>query len=351
MRHKLSFLSLVIVCATILFFSPFGTVDSQAKTIELTYSSLFPAQYGLGKAATAWAEEINKRTKGRVKITMYHSGTLTNAPNCYEGVVNGISSIGQSVLAYTRGRFPLMEVIDLPGYPLNAVVTTRVADDLYRRFMPKEFADTHVLYLHAHIPGTISTVKKPVRTLEDLKGLKIRSTGLAAKILEALGGTPVAMPVGEQYDAMRKGVVDGTWASPNMLKGWKVAQVANYSTMVFDVGYVSAFFIAMNLDKWNSLPKDIQKIFTEVSEEWVEYTGNVWNQIEIEGYQFAEKGGHTFIYLSRDEQARWGKAVKPLMNNYVNAMGAKGLPGQEALNYRQQLIEKYGKMYPPLDFK
>ncbi len=351
MRHKLLLLSLVIVCSGFLFLSPFGTVYSQTKPIELSYSSLFPAQYGLGKAATAWAEEIQKRTKGRVKVTMYHSGTLTNAANNYEGVVNGISAIGQSVLAYTRGRFPLMEVIDLPGYPLNAMVTTRVADDLYRKFMPKEFADTHVLYMHAHIPGTISTVKKPVRTLEDLKGLKIRSTGLASKITEGLGGTPVAMPIGEQYDAMRKGVVDGTWASPNALKGWKVAEVTNYSTMLFDVGYVSAFFVTMNLDKWNSLPKDIQKIFTEVSQEWVEYTGNVWNQIEIEGYQHAKKGGHTFIYLSREEKARWENAVKPLKNNYVKAMEAKGLPGNEALNYRQQVIEKYGKMYPPLKFE
>lgn len=351
MRQKRLFLSLVIVCAGILSFVPIGTVHSKAKPIELSYSSLFPAQYGLGKAATAWGEEIEKRTNGRVKITMYHAGTLTNAANCYEGVVNGISAIGQSVLAYTRGRFPLMEVIDLPGYPLNAMVTTRVADDLYRKFMPKEFADTHVLYMHAHIPGTISTVKKPVRTLEDIKGLKIRSTGLASKIIDALGGTPVAMPIGEQYDAMRKGVVDGTWASPNALQGWKVAEVANYSTMLFEVGYVSAFFISMNLDIWNSLPTDIQNIFTEVSREWVEYTGNVWNKIEVQGYQFAKKGGHTFIYLSPEEKLQWENAVKPLMGKYVEAMEAKGLPGKEALNYRQELIEKYGNQYPPLKFE
>jgi TRAP-type C4-dicarboxylate transport system substrate-binding protein len=208
MKKKLLFLSLVISVSGLLLLGSDETVYSQAKPIELSYSSFFPAQYGLGKAATAWAEEIEKRTKGRVKITMYHAGTLTDAVNCYEGVVKGISDIGQSVLAYTRGRFPLMEAIDLPGYPLTALVTTRVTEDFYRKFMPKELADTHVLYIHAHIPGTITTVKKSVKTLEDLKGLKIRATGLATKIIEALGGTPVAMPIGEQYDAMRKGVVE-----------------------------------------------------------------------------------------------------------------------------------------------
>jgi len=349
-RKGLLGLSLSFLAVT--FFS--GTFDmahGQAKPIELSYSSFFPAQYGLGKAATAWAEEIGKRTNGRVKITLYHAGTLTDAASCYEGVVKGISDIGQSVLAYTRGRFPLMEIIDLPGYPPNALVTTYAADDFYRKFRPKELADTHVLYFHAHIPGTITTVKKPVRTLEDLKGLKIRATGLATKIIEAFGATPVAMPIGEQYDAMRKGVVDGTVASPNTLLGWKVAEVAKYSTMLSDVGYVSAMFITMNLEKWNGLPPDIQKVFTDVSKDWVEYTGKVWNDIEIEGYRFGKKAGHIFIYLTPEERARWERAVKPLQDNYVKTMEAKGLPGKEALDYRQQIIEKYGKVYPPLKFE
>lgn len=324
---------------------------SKDKPIELSYSSFFPATYGLGKAATAWGEEIEKRTSGRVKITIHHSGTLTDAVNCYEGVVTGISDIGQSCLAYTRGRFPLMEVLDLPGYPLNALVTTNVNDDFYRKFKPKELADTHVLYMHAHIPGTITTVKKPVRTLEDLKGLKIRSTGLATKIVEALGATPVAMPKGDQYDAMQKGVVDGTVSSPNELLGWKVAEVAKYSTILLDVGYVTAMFVTMNPNKWNSLPPDIQKIFTEVSKEWVGYTGKEWNRIEIEGFQHGKKVGHTFIYLSPGEQARWVKAVKPLKDNYIKALEAKGLPGKEAVEYRQQIIEKYGKIYPRLKYE
>ncbi len=352
MRERVQLASLLgFLLAAVSLVLPLDTARAQGKPIELSYSSFFPAQYGLGKAATAWAEEIEKRTNGKVKITMYHAGTLTDAANCYEGVVKGISDIGQSVLAYTRGRFPLMEVIDLPGYPANALVTTHVADDFYRKFRPTELADTHILYFHAHIPGTITTVKKPVRTLEDLKGLKIRATGLATKIIEALGATPVAMPIGEQYDAMRKGVVDGTVASPNTLLGWKVAEVAKYSTMLSDVGYVSAMFVAMNVDKWNALPADIQRVFTEVSKEWVDYTGKVWNDIEIEGYQFGKKADHTFIYLAPQEKGRWVKAVKPLEENYVKTMEAKGLPGKEALDNRRQNIEKYAKTYPPLKFE
>jgi TRAP-type transport system periplasmic protein len=351
MKSRLLSVVLVVAFATATSFVAAPFVYGQAKPIELSYSSFFPATYGLGQAATAWAKEVEKRTNGKVKITIHHSGTLTDANNCYEGVVNGISDIGQSVLSYTRGRFPLMEVLDLPGYPVSAQVTTKVCDEFYKKFKPKEFADTHVLYMHAHIPGTIATVKKPVRTLEDLKGLKIRTTGLATKIIEALGGTPVAMPKGDQYDAMSKGVVDGTVSSPNELVGYKVAEVAKYSTLLGDVGYVSCMFVTMNNEKWKSLPADIQKVFTEVSNEWVEYTGKEWNRIEIEGFQFGKKVGHTFIYLSPQEQARWRNAVKPLQDAYVKAMAAKGLPGKEAVDYRQQLIEKYSKVYAPLKYE
>ena len=351
MRIGISRHVFVSVFGAVMLLSGVFTASAADKPIELSYSSFFPASYGMGQAATAWAKEIEKRSNGRVKITMYHGGTLTDAAGCYEGVVTGISDIGQSVLAYTRGRFPLMEVLDLPGYPPNALVTTRVADDFYRKFQPKELADTHILYMHAHIPGTITMVKKPVRTLEDMKGMKIRATGLATKIVEALGATPVAMAIGEQYDAMRKGVVDGTVAAPNMLLGWKLAEVSQYSTFVRDVGYVSAMFVAMNLNKWNALPPDIQKIFTDVSNEWVDYSGKQWNAIEIEGFQYAKKAGHTFINLPEQEQARWRAAVRPLEDGYIKSMAAKGLPGKEAIEYRRQLIQKYDRMYPRLNYE
>ena len=339
---------LVLIVIALPFMSACAKPAPPIKPIELSYSHFYPAAYGQALLIEDWAEEIERRTEGRVKITVYPGGTLTPAPECYEGVVKGTSDIGHTCLAYTRGRFPLMEVIDLPGYPFNAMVTVRVADDFYREFKPAELADTHVLYLYAHIPGVIFTANKPVRTLEDIKGMRIRSTGLSAKIIEALGAVPVAMPKGEQYDALLKGVVDGTTGAPNELKGWKVAEVAKYCTIVSDAGYVTAFWVGMNLDKWNTLPKDIQKIFTEVSEEWVLRTGERWNEMEIEGYELGKELGHVFIYPSPEECARWVDAVKPLADKYVADMEAKGLPGREALDYKQELIEKYGKMYPPL---
>lgn len=323
--------------------------QSKGKVIELSYSSHFPANYGAELAAMKWAEEIEKKTNGRVKITFFHSGTLTSPANIYEGVVKGVSDIGQSVFSYTRGRFPLMEVVDLPGYPMNAIIPSLVAQDMFNKFQPKELSDVHVLYLHAHMPGVVFMARKEVRRLEDMKGMRIRAAGLAARMMELFGATPVAMPKGDQYDALQKGVVDGSVGAPNELKGWKVAEVAKSSTWVQKAGYLNAMFIVMNKRTWASLPPDIQKVFTEVSRTWPEYTGKAWNQIEVEGVKYGKGFKHTFIHVTPEEQAKWEKALRPMFDEWVKS--AKGLPAKEALEYRQQLIEKYSKMYPPVKYE
>ena len=325
--------------------------QSKGKVIELSYSSHFPANYGAEVAAMKWAEEVEKASGGKVKIVFYHSGTLTSPANIYEGVVKGISDIGQSVFSYTRGRFPLMEVVDLPGYPMNAVVPSLVAQEIYKKFQPKELNDVHVLYLHAHMPGIYFMAKKDVKRLEDMKGLRIRAAGLAARMIELLGGTPVAMPKGDQYDAMQKGVVDGTVGAPNEFKGWKLAEVSRTSTWVPKAAYLNAMFVVMNKKKWNSLPPDVQKVLTDVSSTWTEYTGKAWNQIDIDGVKYGRTFKHTFNYVSAQEEARWGNALRPMYDEWIKSANAAGLPGKEAVEYRQQLVEKYGKMYPAVKFE
>src|SRR4030042_868962 len=149
--------------------------------VKLNYSVFFPAPHKNAVLATEWAKEIGTRTNGKVQITVFPGGRLTPADKCYDGVVKGISDIGFSVLAYTRGKFPLTEVSDLPMGIKTGVVASKVINDYQKKFKPKEFDEVKVMYLHGHGPGILHT-KKEVKTLQDLKGLKIRCTGLAAKI-------------------------------------------------------------------------------------------------------------------------------------------------------------------------
>jgi TRAP-type C4-dicarboxylate transport system substrate-binding protein len=314
-----------------------ATPPPRAGVIELSYSVFFPPTHVQCKAADSWAKEIESRTGGRVKITVYPGGSLTKAPQCYEGVVSGISDIGMSCFAYTRGRFPLLEGLDLPlGYP-TGLAATRIATAMVRKYQPKEVADTHVLYVHAHGPGLLAS-KKPVRNLDDMKGLKVRATGLSAEIVKCLGAVPVAMSQPETYEALQKGVVDATLCPIETLKGWKQGEVISDITDSTIIGYTTAMFVTMNLDKWNSLPNDLQEIVTKVSDEWVDKHGQAWDEADAEGRVFVQALGRETVTLPPDEQQRWKEAVQSILLDYVKRMDEQQLPGKAFLSDLQTAL-------------
>jgi len=237
-----------------------------------------------------------------------------------------------------------MEALDLPmGYP-NGRVATRVANEFFKKFMPKELEGVKLLYIHAHGPGLLHT-KQPITTLEQLKGMKIRSTGLSAKVAEALGAVPVAMPQGQTYEALQKGVVEGTFAPIETLKGWKQADVIKSTTDCSGIGYTTAMFVVMNLKKWNSLPADVRKVMEEVSAQWIDIHGKVWDQLDREGRDYTLGLGNKIVPLSAEENARWKKAVRPILDDYIKDVSAKGLPADKAVKEVETLILQYGKLY------
>jgi TRAP-type C4-dicarboxylate transport system substrate-binding protein len=292
--------------------------------------------------ATEWAREIEKRTDGKVQITMHYGGTLTPADKCYDGVIRGISDIGMSVCGYTRGRFPLTEVIELPLGHKSGSVVTKVINEYFNKFKPKEFDDVKMMYMHAHGPGMLHT-KKAVEKLEDVKGMKVRAFGAVTKLASALGGVPVSMTMGETYEALSRGVVEGSIAPYEALQGWKWGEVVKFTVEAPAMYYSSAFFIAMNKAKWNALPPDIQKIIEQINGEWIEKHGKGWDEIDKAGKDFTIKLGNKIIILSVDENRKWERALKPLYDDYVKSMKDKGLPGDEVLKFFLEQIYKYQK--------
>jgi TRAP-type C4-dicarboxylate transport system substrate-binding protein len=308
-----------------------------ADTVKLTYSIFFPPTHAQCISAKEWAAEIEKRSGGRVKISVFPAGSLTKADQCYDGVMKGVSDIGMSCFAYTRGRFPLMEGLDLPlGYP-NGTTATRVANDMIAKYQPAELNDVKVLYVHAHGPGILAS-KKPVKSLADFKGLKVRATGLSAKIVESLGGTPVAMSQPETYEALSKGVVEATLCPMETLKGWKQGEAIQYVVDASGVGYTTSMFVVMNKGKWAKLPEDVQKIFTEVSQEWIARSGTVWDDADKAGQVFVTGLKKESIHLPDAEQQKWKDAVKPILDAYVKSAQDKNLPGDKMLADLQTAI-------------
>ncbi len=316
--------------------------EGPAQNFELSYSIFFPPTHVQCIAATNWAQDIEKRTGGRIKIKVYPAGSLTKADQCFEGVVNGISDIGMSCFAYTPGRFPLLEGLDLPvGYP-NGAVATRIANDMVRKYKPQELGGVEVLYVHAHGPGILAS-KKPVKSLEDLKGLKVRATGLSKSIADKLGATPVAMPQPETYEALSKGVVEATLCPIETLKGWKQGEAIQYVVDSTAIGYTTAMFVVMNKDKWAKLPADLRKIVAEVSQEYVAKHGAAWDEADKAGREFVTQLKREFIALPEAEQQKWKAAVKPVLDAYVKQAKDKNLPGDALLADIQAAIAQAGK--------
>jgi len=338
MKKYPAILGLLVCTAAVCGFSS----PAKADVINLSYSIFFPATHEQCIAGENWAREIEKRSGGRVKINVYSGGTLAKANETYNAVSGGIADIGMSCFAYTQGRFPVMEAVDLPlGYP-DGKIATLVANEFYNTMQPAQLNDVKVLYLHAHGPGLLHT-KKPVKTLADMKGLKVRSTGFSGKVVSALGGTPVAMPQPDTYEALQKGVVDGTFAPMETLKGWKQGEVIKYTTNTRDIGYTTGMYVVMNKQKWEKLPSDIQQIFTDVSREWIGVHGDTWDKVDRDGLAFTRQRGNEIIELDTQQNALWAAAVKPVLDEYIAGMQKKNLPGEQAVTELQNLIRQHKK--------
>jgi TRAP-type transport system periplasmic protein len=330
---------LLFVGLVVFLLLPAGSLPAQTKPLELTYSHFMPATHGHAVLSQEWGKEIEKRTNGAVKVTLFPGATLTPAHQAYDGVVKGISDLAFVVLSYTAGRFPLTEVIDMPLGYRSGLQATRLINGYFQKFHPKEFDDTQVMYLHAHGPGILHS-KKPVAKLEDLKGMKIRCTGTSAKVVTHLGGTPVAIPMPEAYDSLQKGVTEGIMAPIEALKGWKFAEVIKSTTLNYGSAYSIAFAVIMNKQKWAALPKEVQATIQKVNEEWIEKTGKAWDEFDKAGTEATKAKGNQIISLSKAEDERWAKLVQPILNEYMQSMKAKGLPGDEALKFCQDWLRK-----------
>ena len=137
----------------------------------------------------------------------------------------------------------------------------------------------------------------------------------------------------ETYDALRTGVAEGATAPIQALKGFRWGEVVKYTILNYGSSYSTGFFVAMNKNKWNALPADIQKIFEQVSAEWIEKTGALWDSTDKDGIKFITDRGNKMLPLSKEEDAKWAAKVRPLLDGYVKDMKAKGLPGEEALKF------------------
>jgi TRAP-type transport system periplasmic protein len=315
----------------------------KAQAITLDFSSILPAHDKLSLMLDDWCRDLEKRTNGQLKINFYPGGILTPAPQTFDSVMTGIADIGFAPMGVTPGRFPLAEVMEQPLGVSSAHRMTQLSNDFVRAFRPKELEKVKVLFFLSASPGLLHT-KRPVRSLEDLKGMKVRCLGgTAARVLKALGTVPIVIPTGDTYDALRKGIVDGVVAAWDSLETLKWGEILPYTTVSYYGATGAPGMVVMNLDKWNSLPPGIQETINKMSDEYAEKLSRLWDEKDQSTIKKWTAHNHTSIFLTRQEEKRWEQAVRPLYDAFVREKSAKGLPAAEALKFCQTWVSNNPK--------
>jgi TRAP-type C4-dicarboxylate transport system substrate-binding protein len=329
----------VVCLGFILTFVPFTAGYAQEKVIELKFANFFPPPSSQSKIAEEFIAELEQRTGGKVKVRYFAGGSLLKAPTMMDGIEKGIADIGVSHIDYTPGRMPIMEAAELPlGYP-GGWVANQIMTDFYLKFKPKEMDAVHAMWWHANAPSVLLTTK-PVRKLEDLKGLTIRAPGVIGDVIKALGGTPAPTPAGETYDAISKGVIQGAFMATEAAKNWRLAEVTKYMTNTWIVGPSYPFYTIINKNSYKKFSPEVRSIFDELCGEYRDRYALMWNAIDFDGVDALKKRGGEYINLSKEETERWEKAVQPVIEDYVKRMTSKGFAEPEVRGWIKYLKER-----------
>jgi TRAP-type C4-dicarboxylate transport system substrate-binding protein len=309
-----------------------------ADRIEMRLSSTVPPMHVINSAALApWCEALLKKTDGRLKITLFPAQALGKVAQQYDLVLEGAADLALITPGYMPGRFPLTSMINLP---FLAPQVDKINNAFWRLFketpgLKKEYDPVKVISAITTDPMQIYTTKKPIRNLQDLKGLQLRvPTDTVGRMISHFGAVPVMIPIQETYMALQKGTVDGTIASLEGAKPFKLNEVAKYITLM-GLSLVDAV-VGMNNESWDRLPADIQALIRpdgELGGDWIsQHNADGYNVASQVGYDLLKQSGVEIITLSPEEMIRFRERVQPITDTWVAEMEAKGLPGKRILN-------------------
>ena len=319
-------------------------VAAQEVTLKVAY--FLPASsFANTLFITPWCERIAKESNNKMKCQMYPSMQLGGTPpQLFDQVRDGVADVVWTLPGYTAGRFPAVEVFELPFMMNNPESTSKAVWDYVGQYASDEFKDVKALAFHVHGPGVFHMVKKPINTAADLKGLKMRApTRQTNRFIALLGGTPVSMPVPQVGDALSKGVIDGAVVPYEVVPAVKIQELVKFhsetdpSEAAF---YTSVFIFAMNKAKYDSLPPDLKKVIDNNSGLALSaMAGKAFHEADIEGKKLVM--GNTINVIPKAELEKWKKTGQPLFTAWVSDMNGKGKNGKQMLEGAQALIAKH----------
>ena len=285
-------------------------------------------------------EELKKRSDGRITYTLYAGGALGKGPEHFDIVKNGLSDMGYFTATWTPGRFPLSDVLSLAASVDGKDVGTDIGNATYQKVLKEEFEGVKVIELNGCISAYLWTTK-PVRTLEDCKGLRIRSPGgHQTPYIESLGAEPVFMPLGDVYMAMETGTIDGLVTCPPLVLAFKLYEVAKHGALA-TFGCVTEG-VVMNQKSWDRAPDDLKPIIMEVAGNPFATTGGLNTEVYKAMMEDLEKHGVDLYRLPPEEAQRWYALFQEDTREWIKRLEEKGLPAAEAVAVYQDECKAHG---------
>lgn len=328
-------------------FAAFGGQTVAQQQVTLRVHQFLPAKAPVPNNFIApWAKKVEEESKGRIKVELYPSMQLGGTPpQLFDQVKDGVVDIVWTLPGYTAGRFPKTEALELPFISGNAEQTSQAAWEYYEKHLKDEFKDVKIIAVHTHGAGLIHAKGNGVQKLEDMKGLRVRGPSrVVNRLIEALGATPVGMPVPAMPENLSKGVIDGTVVPWEVTAPLRVSELVNTHTGFSGNRslYVAAFIFAMNKAKYDSLPADLKKVIDNNSglatSKWV---GQVMDAGDAPGLAAAQKRNNKIVTLDAKETQRWKDAAKPVIAAWIAEMKGKGIDGDALVKDVEALVAKY----------
>jgi len=311
--------------------APRGTLAQGAEELKLA-TFVPPTHIIMARVLTPWAQELAAKSNNRLTVRFFPSMQLGGKPpELYRQTLQGISDICFTLPGYTSGDFPMMALTELPGMASNAEDGTKKLWTHFDRFLAREYQGAKVLMLWNSDTASIMSKTKPVRTLEDMKGMKIRTPSAAQSAqLEALGAIPIDMPAGQIYNALDRGVVDASMIPMSAAIDFKLIEVARYFTINAPLGR-SPFLVAMNRARYDKLAPDLRKLIDDSTGLSLSLKGADTYDTQNRAALDAAKKDRELIALSPEENRRWLQAFRPLINSKAEEGDKAGLPARGLL--------------------
>ena len=313
--------------------------------IELKLAYFVGDQHAMSKWLIKWSEGLEKDSGGRIIVKRFSSAQMGPVQQHYDFARTGQADVSWFLHGATPGRFPLTEICHLPYLVGSAEIGTKVLNDaeLRSKYFDAEHRGVKVLLLLTHQPGNVHTTKKPIRTTEDMRGLRIRfSSPTIREFVAALGGTPVGVLPTEQVEQLQKGTIDGTFIDYGGAGiAFKMGGLLKYSTEMYS--YVSSFAVAMNQDFWNKLPLDLQALVTKSVTGVEQEIGQAWDALDVIGKKLLVDGGAEPIKLSAEENAKFRKIGAEVAETRIKEIEGKGMPARAIYDAVKSLAAKHEK--------